>query len=113
RNGPKPLRCKRWWCMSPPLPLVTVEKRRDLLLRTPERLDPAVEQLPAVVREAVGALGGAGEGGAPFGVDDPFGLQGGQEGVEVADVDARAAGELGKQLDQLVAVARPLPEQQQ
>src|SRR5262249_49191044 len=113
RNGPKPLRCKRWWCMSPPLSFVTVEKRRDLLLRLPERVDPAVEQLPAVISEAVGALGGAGEVGAPFGVDDPLGLEGAQEAVKVAHVDALAPGEVGKQLDQLVAVPRLLPEQQQ
>src|SRR5205823_5857897 len=48
----------------------------------------------------------------PLGLDDAVALQPAQEAVEVADVDAFAA-ELGQQLDQLVAVPRPLPEEQQ
>src|ERR671923_2227508 len=97
---------------SPPF-FVSVEKATDRLLRPLQRLGPAVEQAAALVGQLVGAFGGARQVGAPFRADEPLLLQRPQESVEVADVHAALDAELRDPLQQLVAVQRPLPQEQQ
>src|ERR1051325_8463539 len=97
---------------SPPL-FISVEEARDGFLRAPQCLGPAIEQATPLVGELVGPLGRARNVGTPLGADEPFLLEGAQEPVEVADVDAALHSHLGKSLEQLVAMEGPLPQQQE
>src|SRR5438034_5703419 len=92
---------------------VTLKKARDGSLRADERLGPAIEQAPPFGRQLVSALGRAGKVCAPLGLDEPFLLERAQEAVEVADVDAPLHAQLRDPFEQLVAVQRPLPQEQE
>src|SRR5215211_2582927 len=107
----------RRWCLcphmcSPPF-LVALEKRPDRPLRAAQRLGPRVEDAAALVGELVGALRGAGQLVAPLGGDEALLLEGAQEAVEIADVHAALRPQLREPLEQLVAVQRPLAQEQQ
>src|SRR5438128_6556692 len=93
--------------------LVAVEERGELRAREAQGLDPLGEHPLAGAGQPVRPLGGAGQIAAPFGLDDALALQPAQEAVQVAHIDALAARELRHELDQLVAVPRPLPEEEQ
>src|SRR5262249_56652219 len=97
---------------SPPL-LVPVQKSFDVALNLAQRLGPAVEQAPALGGQLVGALGRPGQVRAPLGADETLGLERTQQAVEVADVDASLPRHFRQPLDQLVAVQRPLTQEQQ
>src|ERR1043165_4652767 len=99
---------------SPPLAvLVAFDESRDDALRLAQRLDPAVEQTDSGLGQLVRALGGPREIGAPLGGDDALFFESPEHAVEVPDVDSSlVARDLGKQLDQLVAVHRPLTQEQ-
>src|SRR5215216_1599952 len=97
---------------SPPF-LVAVEKRSDRPLRAAQRVDPRVEDAAALVGELVGALRGAGQLVAPLGGDEALLLEGAQEAVEVSDVHTALGPQLREALEQLVAVQRPLAQEQQ
>src|SRR4051812_41923343 len=99
--------------MSPPLLVVAFQELRDLRLRLPERVGPAAEERPAGLREPIRAPRRARQLRVPLRLDDPVLLERAEEAVEVADVDPLVAEELRELLDQLVAVARALREQEE
>src|SRR6201997_5918234 len=92
---------------SPPS-FVAFEKPLCALLRDAQRRGPLVEQLPAAVGGRIRALAVAPRRG-----DEAFLLEGPQQAVEVPHLDARLAGELGEPLEQVVAVRRPLAQEQE
>ena len=67
----------------------------------------------ALVRELVRALGRSGQIGAPFRADETLVLERSKQPVEIADVDSPLHPELRDALEQLVAVQRALPQEQQ
>src|SRR5436190_10525320 len=108
-------RRRRWCpcrCMCSPPFLVSPEELADRLLCLSERLRPAVEQVPALGRQFVGALRRARQLGAPLGADEALVLEAAQEPVEVADVDSPLP-QLRDPLEQLIAVQRALAQEQQ
>src|SRR5262249_13870599 len=72
-----------------------------------------VEQAPAFGGQFVGALGRPRQIGAPLRPDKTLGLESAQEAVEVPGIDAPFPHDLRQPLDQLVAVQRPLTQEQQ
>src|SRR5689334_16355442 len=99
--------------MSPPLLVVSFQEKGDVRLRAAERGRPACEDLPPGVGEPIRPPRRPGELRVPLGVDDAVLLERAQEAVEIADVDALLADELRQLLDELVAVPRPLRQEQQ
>src|SRR5262249_22658903 len=97
---------------SPPL-LVPFEKAGGALLGALQRLDPVVEQPFARRRDGVAALRGTGGGVVPFRRDESFLLEPAQQPVEVSHLDAGLAGQLRQPLEQVVAVRRMLPQEEQ
>src|SRR5438067_883748 len=93
--------------------LVPVEERRDEPLIRPEGLGPRREQAAALVGELVDPLAGPGRVVAPLGGDEAVLLEGTQHAVEVAHVDPLLARQLGKLLEQVVAVRRALSQQEE
>src|ERR1041385_3515510 len=92
---------------------ITLEKARDGLFGPPQRLGPAVEELPPLSGQLVGALRRAWKLGAPLGGDEPLLLKRAQQPVEVSDVDPPLDSQLGDPLQELVAVQRPLAQEEQ
>src|SRR2546421_9903896 len=93
--------------MSPPF-VVTSEKLFDPCVRAPQRLGPLVEQLQPALGDRIGALSAV-----PGRGDELLLLERAQQAVEVAHLDAPLAGELRQALEQVVAVGRPLAEEQE
>ena len=98
--------------VSPPL-VVASEIEVDAVARVGERGGPAVEGGAAVRGDLVGALRRPGHGLVPLAGDEALLLERAQDAVEVADVDALVAGQLGQPLEQVVAVGRALAQEQE
>src|SRR5207244_4224687 len=93
--------------------LVPVEEGRDELSVRAQRVGPAAEHAPSLLGELVDPLAGPGRVVAPYRGDDPVLLERAQDAVEVAHVDPALAGQLRELLEQVVAVRRPLGQQEQ
>src|SRR4051794_20739025 len=93
--------------MSPPF-VVTCEKALDAFTGELQRFGPLVEQRATGGRERVGALAVG-----PHRRDEALLLERAQQPVEVPHLDALLARQLGQALEEVVAVGRPLAEEQQ
>jgi len=79
-----------------------------------EGLGPAVEEVASRIRELVCPLRWARQVGAPLGANDSLLLERAQDAVEVPDVDLPLdARDLGNSLEQLVAVHRAFPQEEE
>ena len=92
---------------------MSLEKVVDPGASVGEGCRPAFERLAAGVRQLVRALGGAGDAVVPFAADEPLLLERAEGAVEVADVDALFAGQLGQPLEQVVAVRLAFAQEQE
>ena len=91
----------------------TIEERGEPVSELLERAEPGREHLAAVLGQRVRPLRRPRQLGAPLGGDDSVLLERTERSVEVPDVDAVVSGELRKQLEELVAVGRPVGEQEE
>src|SRR5437867_7426308 len=91
--------------------LRVVEKSRQAVSKLLEGAQPGVENRATLVREGVRPLRRAGQIAAPLGRNEPLVLERPQRAVDVADVDALVADELGQALEELVPVRRPVREE--
>ena len=91
----------------------TIEERGEPVSELLERAEPGREQLAAILGQCVRPLRRSRQLGAPLGGDDPVLFEGAERSVEISDVDAVVSGELRKQLEELVAVRRPVGEQEE
>src|SRR5262245_53609308 len=90
--------------------LRTVEEHRETVAQLLDRSKPRRKDGVALGGQGVRPFRRARELGLPLGRDEPFVLERAQRPVQVPDVDALLARELGETLDQLVAVSRPSGE---
>src|SRR3984893_7426227 len=90
-----------------------MEKSVDAFARAAECRCPLVEQAPAFNRQLVGAFGGPRLAGLPARSDEAVLLEAPQHAVEIPHVDTRLARDVGQRFQQLVAVRRPLEQQQE
>jgi hypothetical protein len=86
------------------------EKVGETVAQVLDGSQPRPEKGVALGRQGVGALRGAWKIRLPLGRDEPLVLERPQRPVQVPDVDAILAGQLGEPLEQLVAVGRPRRE---
>jgi hypothetical protein len=90
-----------------------LEKNGQTVSKSFEGIEPRDEHRSPLAREGVRALGGPGKVGTPLGHDELFFFEAAESAVHVADVDPLLPGEGRKAIEQLVAVCRPVREEEQ
>jgi hypothetical protein len=90
-----------------------VEKDGQTVSESFEGIEPRGERRSPLAREGVRALGGSGQVGTPLRLDEPFLLEAAERAVHVSDVDPFLPGEGREAIEQLVAVCRPVREEEQ
>jgi hypothetical protein len=87
------------------------EKVIQFVAKLLDRIEPRGEHRVTVIRQRVGALRRPREIGLPLRRDEPLVLEGAQCPVQVPDIDAIIARELGETLEEFIAVRRPIGQQ--
>src|SRR5579862_1648668 len=93
--------------MSPPF-FVPLEESLRPRLRLAKRLGPLIEELDPALGDRIRPLAVR-----PLGGDEALLLQSAQEAIEVAHLDTGLAGQLRQALEEVVAVRRPLAQEEQ
>jgi len=93
--------------------LCVIEKRGQAVAQLRERDEPGAQQLVTLVGERVRALRRAREIAAPLGGDETLVFERPQGPVQVPDVDALLARQLGQSLDELVPMCGTRSEQRE
>jgi len=90
-----------------------VEKAGQTVSKSFEGIEPRGQHHSPLACEGVRALGGPGQVGTPLRHDEPILLEAAKRAVHVSDIDPFLSDEGGEAIEQLVAVCRPVGEEEQ